>query len=63
MRPGRWPSNQPDLWPLDKPGGWTLPSTKGANHPSLGYSPRNWDIETVQGLKARSIRSGQEAQT
>ena len=30
-----------------------LPSTNGAHNPSLGYSPRNWDIETIQGLKAR----------
>ena len=34
-----------------------FPSTNGANHPSLGYSPRNSHIETVQGLKARPIRS------
>jgi phage terminase large subunit-like protein len=59
MVPGRWPSNQPDLWPLDKPGGWTLPSTYGAHNPSLGYSPRKRDIETIQALKARSIGPGQ----
>ena len=29
------------------------PSTKGANHTSLGYSPRKWGIETIQGLQAR----------
>ncbi|MCX6886850.1 MAG: hypothetical protein NTX27_17630, partial [Verrucomicrobia bacterium] len=41
--------------------GWLAlsdPSTKGAIHTSLGYSPRNCDIGTVQGLKARSIGSG-----
>ena len=32
-----------------------LPSTKGAHNTSLGYSPRKRDIETIQGLKARSI--------
>ena len=37
--------------------GLPFPSTNGANHPSLGYSPRNSHIETVQGLKARPIRS------
>ena len=41
----------------------SFPSSNGAHNPRLGYSPRNWDIETVRGLKARSIRSGQEAQT
>ena len=34
-----------------------FPSTNGANHTSLGYSPRNSHIETIQGLKARPIRS------
>ncbi len=30
-----------------------FPGTNGAIHPSLGYSPRKRDIETIQGLKAR----------
>ncbi len=30
-----------------------VPSTNGADNPSLGYSPRKWRIETIQGLKAR----------
>ena len=30
-----------------------FPGTNGAIHPSLGYSPRKRDIETIQGLTAR----------
>jgi hypothetical protein len=39
------------------------PSTNGAIHPSLGYRPRKRGIETIQGLKARSIGSGHVSQT
>ena len=30
-----------------------ITSTTGANHTRLGYRPGKWDIETIQGLKAR----------
>ena len=37
-----------------------LTSTNGAHNPSLGYSPRNWHIKTIQGLKARNDRADPE---
>ena len=37
----------------ERPCAIPLPSTNGAHNPSLGYSPRKRDIETIQGLKAR----------
>ena len=53
-----FPARPPSEWGQARESGQRpcaipLPSTNGAHNPSLGYSPRKRDIETIQGLKAR----------
>ena len=53
-----FPARPPSEWGQARESGQRpcaipLPGTNGAHNPSLGYSPRKLDIETIQGLKAR----------